>query len=74
SKLPLAQYSRWIARRPFAFFHHVAFDQLVTPQTHYLPKGEVRALLEHPDVDEETTYIIQRNGNSWKFGGRKKRR
>ena len=30
---PLYDYSLWIARRGFLFFRHVAFDQLVTPQT-----------------------------------------
>jgi SAM-dependent methyltransferase len=71
-RLPLAQYSRWIARRSFSFFHHVAFDQLVTPRTHYLPRATVDAWLRHPDVDASSVYVIQRNGNSWKFGGRKK--
>jgi SAM-dependent methyltransferase len=72
-KLPLAAYSRWIARRPFGFFHHVAFDQLVTPRTRYFSRPEVESLVRHPDVDEASTYIVLRNGNSWKFGGRKKR-
>jgi SAM-dependent methyltransferase len=67
--LPLAEYSRWIARRPFGFFHHVAFDQLVTPRTHYLSRAAVEALLRHPDVDPASVYLVQRNGNSWKFGG-----
>ena len=35
-KLPLFQYSLWIAKREFTFFRHVAFDQLVTPRTTYL--------------------------------------
>jgi SAM-dependent methyltransferase len=72
-RLPLAEYSRWIARRPFSFFHHVAFDQLVTPQTHYLSRAAVDAMLRHPDVDSQSVYVVQRNGNSWKFGGRRKR-
>jgi SAM-dependent methyltransferase len=72
--LPLAEYSRWIAQRAFPFFHHVAFDQLVTPRTHYLTRATVEGFLRHPDVDPASTYIEQRNGNSWKFGGRKKRR
>lgn len=73
SKLPLAEYSRWIARRPFGFFHHVAFDQLVTPRTHYFSRDAVEAMLRHPDVDPASIYLVRRNGNSWKFGGRRKR-
>jgi SAM-dependent methyltransferase len=71
-RLPLADYSRWIARRTFPFFHHVAFDQLVTPRTWYLSRATVEGFLRHPDVDPGHTYIELRNGNSWKFGGRKK--
>lgn len=70
--LPLAEYSQWIARRSFSFFHHVAFDQLVTPQTRYLPRHAVESMLQHPDVDPQSTYILNRNGNSWKFGGRRR--
>ena len=33
---PLSEYSVWIAQRGFLFFRHVAFDQLVTPQTVYI--------------------------------------
>ena len=69
--LPLSEYSQWIAKRGFRFFHHVAFDQLVTPQTTYLTRGEVEAFLRHPAVDPQSTYIFHRNGNSWKFGGRR---
>ena len=71
--LPLHAYSLWIARRDFAFFRHVAFDQLVTPQTTYLRRQAIEDwLANHPDVESGTTYVIFRNGNSWKFGGRKK--
>ncbi len=70
--LPLGEYSRWIAEREFGFFHHVAFDQLVTPETHYIPRKTVQRWLAHPDVDPESTYIVRRNGNSWKLGGRKR--
>ncbi len=70
-RMPLGPYSRWIAEREFGFFHHVAFDQLVTPQTHYIPREEVEAWLRHPAVDPSSTYLVRRNGNSWKFGGRR---
>ena len=70
-KFPLYDYSLWIAQREFAFFRHVAFDQLVTPQTVYLDRSTVeRWLREHPRVEPASTYLIFRNGNSWKFGGR----
>lgn len=68
--LPLHDYSRWIARREFAFFRHVAFDQLVTPQTAYIKRGEIETWLgEHEAIAPGSTYITMRNGNSWKFGG-----
>jgi hypothetical protein len=68
--LPLYSYSQWIAEREFAFFRHVAFDQLVTPQTTYLSRATLeRWLQEHPRVVADSTYLIFRNGNSWKFGG-----
>ncbi len=70
--LPLGRYSRWIAQRDLAFFHHVAFDQLVTPQTCFIPRGTVDAWLAHRDVAPGSTYVEHRNGNSWKFGGRKR--
>ena len=38
--LPLYDYSQWIAQREYAFFRHVAFDQLVTPQTAYIDAGD----------------------------------
>lgn len=71
SHLPLAEYSKWIARREFPFFHHVAFDQLVTPKTWYLSRATVESFLRHPDVDPKSVYLERRNGNSWKFGGRR---
>ncbi len=69
-KLPLFDYSQWIAPREFAFFRHVAFDQLVTPQTAYLDRATLETWLrDHPRVAPGRTYLIFRNGNSWKFGG-----
>jgi SAM-dependent methyltransferase len=72
-RLPLHDYSQWIAQRGFRFFWHVAFDQLVTPQTVYLSRANVQALLDgEADVDPASTYVIARNGHSWKFGGRRR--
>lgn len=69
-RLPLYEYSLWIAEREFAFFRHVAFDQLVTPQTTYLRRETIERWLEqHPRILPGSTYVIFRNGNSWKFGG-----
>ena len=71
SLLPLSSYCRWIARREFAFFRHVAFDQLVTPQTTFFDKQTVVGwLASRPQVEPGSTYLVFRNGNSWKFGGR----
>lgn len=69
--LPLFDYSLWIAERGFGFFHHVAFDQLVTPTTSYLREETVASWLEDERVDPSSRYVIFRNGNSWKFGGRR---
>jgi hypothetical protein len=69
-KLSLYDYSLWIAKREFAFFRHVAFDQLVTPQTVYITKAEIKKWLAfYPEIDKASAYITMRNGNSWKFGG-----
>lgn len=71
--LPLYEYALWISSRDFGFFRHVAFDQLVTPQTAYLPRVTIESWLQNnPEIIPESTYIIMRNGNSWKFGGTKK--
>ena len=68
---PLRDYCLWIAPREFAFFRHVAFDQLVTPQTVYFPKCEIEQwLASAPEIEPGSSYIILRNGNSWKFGGK----
>lgn len=68
---PLRDYCLWIASREFAFFRHVAFDQLVTPQTAYVAKDEIeRWLAESAEMEPTSSYIIFRNGNSWKFGGK----
>jgi ubiquinone/menaquinone biosynthesis C-methylase UbiE len=73
AQLPLHEYSCWIANREFSFFRHVAFDQLVTPQTTYISKETIETWLrDSEDVEENSSYLIFRNGNSWKFGGLKK--
>lgn len=73
TRLPLYDYALWIAEREFSFFRHVAFDQLVTPQTTYVAKQTIESWLKNrKEIDQTSTYIIMRNGNSWKFGGRKK--
>lgn len=73
SNWPLYEYSCWISKRNFLFFRHVAFDQLVTPQTVYISKSMIEEWLsQNADIDQASTYIIFRNGNSWKFGGKKK--
>jgi SAM-dependent methyltransferase len=71
ARLPLHDYSRWIARHDFRFFRHVAFDQLVAPRTTYLPRAAIESWLRsNPRVLAESAYVIARNGNSWKFGAR----
>jgi SAM-dependent methyltransferase len=68
-RLPLGAYTLWIAGEPFRFFHHVAFDQLVTPRTVYLRRATIEEWLRDPRVDPASVYVIHRNANSWKFGG-----
>jgi len=70
--LPLYDYGLWIAEREFSFFHHVAFDQLVAPTTAYIPRARVDAWLSDPRVEPGSSYVVFRNGNSWKFGGVKR--
>jgi len=71
--LPLYDYSLWIAKRNFLFFRHVAFDQLVTPQTTYIPRKTIEEWLKsNKNINQNSTYIVMRNGNSWKFGGKVK--
>ena len=70
TRLPLFRYCRWIARRNLRFFWHVVFDQLVTPRTCYIERKVIERWLSYDRVDLDSTYIIMRNGNSWKFGGR----
>jgi hypothetical protein len=70
-RLPLYKYSIWISSRDFPFFRHVAFDQLVTPKTTYIDRQTIEAWLKaYPDIEQGSTYVVMRNGNSWKFGGR----
>jgi SAM-dependent methyltransferase len=71
-RLPLGAYTLWIAREPFRFFHHVAFDQLVTPRTVYLRRTEIEEWLRDPRIDPASVYLIHRNRNGWKFGGRRR--
>ena len=68
--LPLAGYCRWIAPRELGFFRHVAFDQLVTPQTAFLRRAEIERWLADPRIEPGSIYLEHRNGNGWKFGGR----
>jgi len=71
SFMPLYEYNKWICKREFLFFRHVAFDQLVTPQTIYIDKATIQSWLKsYKEVDQQSTYVIFRNGNSWKFGGK----
>ena len=70
TRFPMYCYCQWIAKRGFSFFHHVVFDQLVTPQTAYLERSTIENWLKDTRIDPSSTYILMRNGNSWKFGGR----
>ena len=68
--VPLFEYCRWISVRKLDFFHHVVFDQLVTPRTVYLDRKTIeRWLVSNDRIVNESIYILMRNGNSWKFGG-----
>ena len=71
-QFPLAEYCLWITKRNFLFFRHVAFDQLVTPQTTFLSKEQIEDWLDDERITPGSSYVILRNGNSWKFGGIKK--
>jgi len=70
-KLPLYRYCLWISKQDFAFFRHVAFDQLVAPQTSYFDRQTIESwMLNDSRIDRNSIYLISRNANSWKFGGK----
>jgi SAM-dependent methyltransferase len=71
--LPMVHYFRHVGEREFQFHHHIAFDQLVAPQTTFLRRGEIERWLANASDQIEDAYILPRNGNSWKFGGKRKR-
>lgn len=67
---PLYKYCCWLSKRNFKFFRHIVFDQLVTPVTHYISKATIECwLMNNSKINQDTTYITSRNGNSWRFGG-----
>jgi len=66
-KFPLYPYLKWISGYSFHFHHHVVCDQLVSPQTIYIKKQTIEKWMDEENLED--TYLIQRNGNSWKFGG-----
>jgi SAM-dependent methyltransferase len=71
---PLYKYCQWICTQKFKFFRHVVFDQLVTPTTHYIKKQTIETWLKgNLEINQQTVYIISRNGNSWKFGGERRK-
>jgi SAM-dependent methyltransferase len=71
SAFPLHRYARSISQNGFRFFRHVAFDQLVSPHTAYIRKQTIEDWLKaDARIVPGSIYIEQRNGNSWKFGGR----
>ena len=69
--IPMYPYLKWISGYRFRFHHHVAFDQIVSRHTVYIKKETIEQWLRSKRVKD--TYIISRNGNSWKFGGVKRR-
>lgn len=72
-KLPMYQYSIWISKENFAFFRHMAFDQLIAYRTTYIRRSTIEAwLASYETIVKDTIYVIQRNGNSWKFGAKTK--
>ena len=61
----------WIGKEPFKYFRHTAFDALIAHRTTYISQSTlVDWLASYAVIDKSTVYIIQRNGNSWKFGGK----
>jgi SAM-dependent methyltransferase len=71
-KLPASIYALSIANRDFAFVHFLATDFLVARHTVYLDRATLEGWLRHEAIEADTVYLIHRNANSWKFGGRKK--
>ena len=71
-QLPAGTYALSIADRDFAFFHFLATDFLVARHTVYLDRATLERWLRHEAIEPGSVYLIHRNANSWKFGGRKK--
>ena len=71
-RLPQGEYLGTLAGRDFAFFHHLATDFLVARHTVYIDRARAQRWLAHPEIAPGSTYLIHRNGNSWKLGGRRR--
>jgi len=70
---PLREYAASISLREFEYFRHVAFDQLVTPQTRFIRKATLEKWIRADNrVLPESVYIQMKNGNSWRFGGQRR--
>jgi SAM-dependent methyltransferase len=71
-RLPQGEYLSTLADRDFAFFQHLATDFLVARHTVYIDRARAQRWLAHAQVEPGSTYLIHRNGNSWKLGGRRR--
>ena len=70
-RMPLYKYCTWLNKRGYKFVHHVVTDQLISPRTVYIRKEIIEQWFRSTSrIQMSTTYIIKRNGNSWKFGGK----
>ena len=63
-RLPYSAYLSYISQFPLREVHHIMFDQLVTPVSHYLREEEVQAWFD--DEDLEAAEISWHNQNSWR--------
>lgn len=67
--LPYYSYLHWLAQFNFRHNHHVVFDHLGAPTTHYVRKEEFHAWFERAGFAEVT--LTWRNRNSWRGLGRR---
>jgi SAM-dependent methyltransferase len=72
ARLPAAAYCVSNAHGGFRFFHFVATDFFVARHTVFLDRSTLESWLRAPEIDPDSVYLVHRNGNSWKFGGRRR--
>jgi SAM-dependent methyltransferase len=67
SKLPYADYLRWLSNYDFSFVHGVILDQLIAPTAYYMRHEEVESAFHSAGLVD--VKLSARNANSWRAMG-----